>query len=466
MSFTVTGNSPTAANNPVVLRLKQKSTTSGSQSEVLEKINVTVVAPAPIAKTVEVDKTINFNSTAKITANYNYQFIIDGTSTAVTRTPTSVTKNGGSAANVALSLTGVSVTTSPVTLKLQQRSGNYGNWTDVETYSVTVTAKEPDPVTSAWFKGQEIKFTSGVYTNWVNNELVIIFKGNNKMTLPADATVDYLVVGGAGSGSAQGTGGKGATVTYEEKQTLAASTLNVTVGTGGSGGTGGSSQTEANRTGKNGDQSSLGTITAAGGTGGQYKGGNPGSGGSGHGQYNISGTPTYYGEGGSAGEEGHVGDPGAPNTGNGGQGGGTEDLSGGAGADGVVIVCIKDWVRKSVALDAVSVPSDETKTVTADCTDTGTPTVSCNPTGVATAAAAVVAAATGAAPRSRITVIPAAAARLTSRWALRLARRAQRPPLRLKSVRAEARARAADRARAIRAMMARRASHPCSPVTG
>ena len=93
-----------------------------------------------IEKTVEVGKTINFNSTAKITASYFYQFIIDGSSTAVTRTPTSVTKNGGSAANVALSLTGVSATTSPVTMKLRQKQWeNYGNWSDVETYSVTVT---------------------------------------------------------------------------------------------------------------------------------------------------------------------------------------------------------------------------------------------------------------------------------------------------------------------------------------
>ena len=206
---------------------------------------------------------------------------------------------------------------------------------DYWTYTINVESKPTPPVKEVFYEGQRITFANGAYTNWVGSELVVTFKANDRMNLSADLIADLLVVGGGGGGgaggkSANGTGGNGATVESRTDEPLKAGDWSVTVGAGGSAGSGDA--------GGNGTKSSFGTIEAAGGSGGVYKGKSAGANGTGSGEYDITGTKTYYGQGGGAGAGSAAGTAGTPNTGMGGQGGAGGKKDGGAGGSGVVIV--------------------------------------------------------------------------------------------------------------------------------
>ncbi len=222
---------------------------------------------------------------------------------------------------------------------------------------VRITAIEPPHVE---FQGQTIYYTGGTYA-WDGNELVFTFTEDGTLNLPLGAMVDYVVVGGGGSGATgrnatsgtgnnyYGSGGNGGSAVADTDFLMPANTYEITVGDGGDSVSPGSSS--ARTAGENGGNSTIvangfEAITGLGGSGGGT--GTPEAGSAGTKVMSDivrRGTNVTYG--GNGGAVGAARTKGADGTGVGdaGAGGGrSATYSSGAGGDGIVIVRVKSML--------------------------------------------------------------------------------------------------------------------------
>ncbi len=150
--------------------------------------------------------------------------------------------------------------------------------------------------------------------------VVHTFTSGGTLTLPADVSADYLLVGGGGQGGSGYGGGGGAGGMLTGSVSLTTSPYTIVVGGGGSGST--------IALGTTGGNSTFNGLTAYGGGGGNGNGGAGASGGSGGG--GGGGTVSSTGGSGTAGQGNNGGGGAATTEGRGGGGGG----AGGAGVTG------------------------------------------------------------------------------------------------------------------------------------
>ena len=317
-----------------------------------------IMEPEP--KSVAVQEDLTFTET--VSSGYYYKLVAGSdTLNYVTPSPTTATKATGTTTGT-LKLTGKALTTTPVTVRLQQCSTASGTYKTVKAYSVTVTPK-PQEIS---YRGRTIKYLGAaaptiVNEGTVNETITFSFEtvGDGMLGLPADVIADYLVVGGGGGGGGSyyasqsknrkyGKGGNGGNkIEKANKQKLVGGTYAVKVGKGGDGGAAGNGATAQ---GGNGDLSSFNGDSANGGAGGTYNQTSATTGNNGDGYTTASVlTGKNYGKGGAA-----AGNS-APtavdaNTGNGGGAGSASsntanNQKGGAGGSGVVVVKIYGFIE-------------------------------------------------------------------------------------------------------------------------
>ena len=219
------------------------------------------------------------------------------------------------------------------------------------------------------FQGQAVAFNGAEVTSVSGSDgMLLKYSQDGKFDTSAFALVDYLVVGGGGSGGTRDGDGKfavsgnGGAVKSDENVWLLPDAYQITVGAGGA------AQTEPKSVGSMGGPSSLVgesvSVSAAGGGGGDGGGGDvtPAAGKPETGvESSITGTAVIYGAGGALADATNRGTSGADYSGCGGVAGGKTSGAGGSGVVYLRIRTLKPLVRGNqtvVAGETLTIPAD------------------------------------------------------------------------------------------------------------